>query len=283
MPHEVLVEGFLRHVDEFTFLAGNLAAAHLNGCYSHLLGVTRRVETEHIFNGGVAFPMIVTEKDDVQSLHLFGYLLRGVLVVLVGDDTTVPTTMEQSDDDICLLLFAQDLHPALRTGHHLFETHTRPEVLVQPVGNGGSQHAENSYAYALAFNDNIWLDIGFAALQVDDVRTDDGTVKFLNPFVVNLMSNLHVVVAESLGVVFHVIDDLSGNIGFVGGHEIGVVAGGLTLQDVTILKENQPIAHLLALALEVTAHTGHCTAHVAALGEIIGKERSVNVGCLHDA
>ena len=100
---------------------------------------------------------------------------------------------------------------------------------MQPVGNGGSQHAENGNAYALAFNDKVRVDIGLASLRIDDICTEGGAVEFLDPFVVNLVTNLHVVITECLGVVLQVVDDFSGNIGFVGGHKISIIAGGLTL------------------------------------------------------
>ena len=283
VAHKILVDVFFGHVDEFSFLADHLAVAHLDGDAGYLLGIAGGVKTECAVDGDLTLGVVVTEEDDVQSFHLLGDFLGGVLVVAVGDDASVPATVEEPDDDVGLLLFTQDFHPFAGARNHLFETHARPQVLVQPVGNGGCQHAEDGDAHALALQHQVGLDVGLAAFQVDDVRTEDGAVQFLDPLVVHLVADLDVVVAEGLGVVLQVVHHLGSDVGLVGGHEVGVVAGGLALQDVAVLKENQPVAHLLALALDVTAHAGHRARHGTALGEVVGKECSVDVGRLHDA
>ena len=50
------------------------------------------------------------------------------------------------------------------------------------------------------------------------------------------MAGLYVVVAEGLGIVLHIVNHLGGNVGPVSSDEVGEVAGGLSLQDVAIVK-----------------------------------------------
>ena len=52
------------------------------------------------------------------------------------------------------------------------------------------------------------------------------------------MTRLHVVVAEGLGVVVHIVDDLGGNVLEVGLDEVVVVACRLSLKYVAVVKQN---------------------------------------------
>ena len=92
------------------------------------------------------------------------------------------------------------------------------------------------------------------------------------------MTCLYVVVAKGLGVVLQVVDNLCGDIRLVSLDKISLVAGGLSLQNVAILQQDDVVAIALALALEVGADTCHCPLHGTALGEVVRKESSVHIG-----
>ena len=97
------------------------------------------------------------------------------------------------------------------------------------------------------------------------------------------MTRLYVVVAKGLGVVLHVVDDLCGNIGFFRLDEVGIVACWLSLQNVAILQQDDVVAIALALALDIRTDTSHRSLHGTTLGEVVRKERSVNVGGLYQS
>ena len=91
------------------------------------------------------------------------------------------------------------------------------------------------------------------------------------------MTRFHIVVAEGLGIVLQVVDDLCSDVGFVSLDVVGIIAGGLSLQNVAIVQQNQAVAVGLALALEVGADTRHRSLHRAALREVIWEESPVDV------
>ena len=149
MTHIGFVNVLTSHVDDVTLLLHNLTFHfslllfhfHLNRRLCHLDGIARRVEAEHTIGGRVVLRMVVAEEDDVETVHLFRNLTGSILVVLGSHDTTVPTTMKETYDDVGLLLFLQQLHPFAGTANHFLKPHTTPHRLMKPVGNGRCQHA----------------------------------------------------------------------------------------------------------------------------------------------
>ena len=96
------------------------------------------------------------------------------------------------------------------------------------------------------------------------------------------MPRLDIVVAEGLSVVAEVVYDLGGHVGAVGLHVVVVVAGGLSLQYVAVVQQDEVLAVLCALLLDVGTDACHRTLHGAALDEVVGEEDSVHVGGLNE-
>ena len=140
MRHELLVDGFASHIDNLALFADNLAVAYLDGCLRYFDSIARGIQTECAVDGGVALSMIVTKEDDVETGYRLGHLSGDVFLVVGGDDTAFPATMEESYDDVGFLLLLQHLEPLAGTLDHLFKVQTSPQTLVEPVGNGWCQH-----------------------------------------------------------------------------------------------------------------------------------------------
>ena len=141
MSDVLLVDGFVPYINDFSFLADYLAVTNLNGCLCYFECVARRVHAERVVDSGVALGMVVTEEDDVEALYGLRHLPGNIFLVGGGDNAAIPSAMEKSDDDICLLLLLQNLQPVAGGLEHLVEAQARPQALVQPVGNGGREHA----------------------------------------------------------------------------------------------------------------------------------------------
>ena len=76
-------------------------------------------------------------------------------------------------------------------------------------------------------------------------------MQFPDPLVIDGMACLYVVIAERLGIVFQIVDNLSGNVRTVGLHVVGVVARRLTLQDVAVLQQDEVSAIAATLLFDV--------------------------------
>ena len=73
------------------------------------------------------------------------------------------------------------------------------------------------------------------------------------------MPCLHIVVADSLGIVFHVVDDFCGNVFFVLGNIVRPITGWLSLKDITIVNEQDVFTILLAQFVDIRVDANHCT------------------------
>ena len=97
------------------------------------------------------------------------------------------------------------------------------------------------------------------------------------------MSRLYVVVAKVLGVVLQVVDNLCGNIRRVSLNIVGIVARGLSLQDVAVVQQDDVVAVALALTLEVGADSCHRTRHRTAFSKVVWEEGTMDVRCFYQS
>ncbi len=130
--------------------------------------------------------------------------------------------------------------------------------------------------------DVLHAGLAVLALLLDDVGPEQGAAHLANPLVVDLVAGLHVVVAHGLGVVAHVVDDAGREVLVVGHDVVRPVDAGLPLQDVAVVDEQQSVAVLLPLSVDVGAGPGERSLQWALLHEVVGEEVAVYVARLDD-
>ena len=225
-------------------------------CICHADGIVGRIETNHllalIIGDGLAMAgMVVTEEYQVESRNLLCHLQCCIFLVFLGLDAAVPTTMEETDYNIRVFLLLQLLHPVLGRSHHVFKAETAPEVFCQPVRDGRSEHTEDGNLHTLTVEDDIRFDVRSLGLGVDDVGTDHRTVEFLDPLVVNRMACLNVVITKGLCVILQVVYHIRCHVSFLRGDVIIIVAGRLSLQDISVFQQDEIILVGLAERIHV--------------------------------
>ena len=181
------------------------------------------------------YDVVVSEEDDVETRHLLGHLCREVLFALRGADAAVLAAVEESDEYVRLLLLVDIVYPLAGTGHHVLKLQSAPHRLFQPEGDGGRNHAQHGHLCLAYFVNRVGGQVGQSRLFHQDVGTQKRTTHFANPFVVDGVPRLHVVVAHGLHIILHVVDDLGGYVRLFRLYEVGIVAGGLSLQDVAVV------------------------------------------------
>ena len=167
--------------------------------------------------------------------------------------------MEQADNQVWLLVLLHVSDPFAGTGRHLLELHALPYLLVQPTGNSGRQHADDAYLHTVLYMDAVRfhavIDVGRISLAVlasllHDVGAYHRTAHLTNPFVVHLVSGFHVMVAEGLYIVLHVVDHPGGQVLLVRRYEVCPVRAGLALQNVAVVYQQQVLAIFLPLPVD---------------------------------
>ena len=182
-----------------------------------------------------------------------------------------------------MLHLLQVLDPLLGTADHLLKLQPLPQRLVQPVGDGRRQHADNAYLDALAVENGVGLHVGILGLAVNDVGAEGWTSHFANPLVVHLVARLDVVVTHRLCVEVHVVDDAGGYVLPLGHDEVRPVAGWLSLQNVAIVNEQQVLAVFAAQLLDVCVDANQRALQGLFLHEVIREEMPVDVAGLYDS
>ena len=208
-------------------------------CICHADGIVGRVETNHllalIIGDGLAMAgMVVTEEYQVESRNLLCHLLCCIFLVFFGLDASVPTAMEETDHNIRVFLLLQLFHPVLGRSHHVLKAETAPEVFCQPVRDGRSNHAQDGNLHTL-----------------DDVGTDHRTVEFLDPLVVNRMTGLNIVITKGLCVILQVVYHICCHVSFLCSDVVVIIAGRLSLQDISVFQQDEIILVGLAERIHV--------------------------------
>ena len=225
-------------------------------CICHADGIVGRVETNHllalIIGDGLAMAgMVVTEEYQIESRNLLCHLLCCIFLVFLGLDAAVPTAMEETDHNIRVFLLLQLLHPVLGRSYHVLKAETAPEVFCQPVRDGRSNHAQDGNLHTLAVEDDIRFHVRSLGLGVDDIGTDHRTVEFLDPLVVNRMTGLNVVITKGLCVILQVVYHICCHVSFLRSDIIIIVAGRLSLQDISVFQQDEIILVGLAERIHV--------------------------------
>ena len=291
MVHKFVVDRQVGHIHELPLALLDAPAAlllhQLQVGLRHRHGVVGRVEARHQFALAVGYRVgvacvVVTEEHHVEARHLTRHGQRRILLVVGRRNAAVLARVEQSDDDVGLLLLLHHAHPLARRAHHLLEAKPAPQVLAQPVGDGGREQADDCDARAATLQDGVGLEVGLVGLGVDDVGAQDGAVGGAHPFVVDPMARLHVVVANGLRVIAEVVDDLCRDVGAGRVHIVGIIVYGLALEDVAIVEQDDVLAMLAAQLVDVCGHTSQRPSLGLAVDEVVGEEATVHVAGLNE-
>ena len=199
--------------------------------------------------------------------------------------------MEETKDQVGFLVLLNVFHPFTGTTDHLLKLDTFPDRLVQPVWNGRGKHTDHTDLHAVFHMYGVGLQTGIDALGISlsvltflfhDVGTQQRTTHLTDPLVIHLVTRLYIVVAYGLGIILHVVDHSCGQILVFGHHIIGPIHTGLSLQDITVINEQQVVAALLTLAVDIRVGTGQSPPERPALHEVPREEMSVNITGLND-
>ena len=144
--------------------------------------------------------------------------------------------MEQPYDNIRFFVSLDDGHPFLCARDHFFKSESAPQALVQPVRYGRSQHAEYGYFDTCTVEYGVWFKVRSVGVCVCHVCPQHRTFRFLYPLVIDGMPGFHIMVSDGLGIIFHIVDDTCGDVGLLWIHEVAVIAGRLSLQDITVVQ-----------------------------------------------
>ena len=214
------------------------------------MGVARRVDDVDVLSacgyGCFSQTMVVPAEYKVDAGDASCRLERGVLVSRVACDSAFEARMEEADDDVCLLRLADMGDPFACRCDDVEECHALPQRFVEPIRDCRGEHSYEGYARSVDFANGIRLETGPQCGCVDDVGRKDFAVDLAHVFVVNGTACLDVVVAYRLNVVAHVVQYLGGYVGQRRVYVVGVVAGGLSLQHIAAVDEQQSPAILLA-------------------------------------
>ena len=251
----LLVDFLVGHVDDFArdILLGELAVLIGKSYFglSHILDITAGIDAKNLTTILVGNPlimnlMVVSEEDNVEAWNLLGYSLCGILFIVGCLDAAIESGVEKTEEQVGLLDILNILHPLTGALHHILELHTFPDGVVEPVGNGGGKHAQHHNLDAIdlmngirlqSVVDMLGMSLSILEFFLHDVGTQKGATHFANPLVVNLMARLDIVITHSLGIILHIVDDLSSKVLILGHDIIGPIYTGLTLQNVAIVDE----------------------------------------------
>ena len=198
--------------------------------------------------------------------------------------------MEQTYQQVGLLLFLDVFHPFAGTCRHLLELHTLPYLLVQPTGNGRCQHAYDAYLHTVSDKGSVGLQVAVdvpwhslvrLAALLYDVGAQQRTAYLAHPLVVHLMARLHVVVANGFNIIFHVVDDAGSQIHLVRRYEVRPVHAGLSLHNVAIVYQQQVLPILLAFLFNIGISASQRPVDGLTLHEVPWKEIAMHVTRLY--
>ena len=199
------------HIHDASLLLGyaplSVPLHELDRGQGHLARVVGRVQADYLLALAVLHhrlvrPVVVSEEYDVKSRHLLGHPSRGVLRIVLRHDAAVPSRVEEADDHVRMLPILHLLDGSPCRGHHVVEAQSAPQILLQPTGDGWRDHADDRHLHlAVLAQHAIGQGVGLSRLRVDDVGSQNWRVALPDPFVIDPVARLHVVVAQRLCVI----------------------------------------------------------------------------------
>ena len=157
--------------------------------------------------------------------------------------------MEKTEDEVGALYFFDILDPFLSTTGHLLKFNAFPDILSEPVGNGGREHADDGNLHTINIMDGVRLQTIVDILRIgrtiragiDDVGTEQRTTYLAYPLVIYFVTRFDVVVTYRLCIVVHVVDDLCCQVLVLWHYIVRPIYTGLALKDVTIVDEQEMV------------------------------------------
>ena len=160
--------------------------------------------------------VIMTKENKVKTRNLTRYYQRCILHSAIGDDTAFSATMEQTNDNVWFLVLLYIFHPFASCFNHIIETHTAPNLWLQPVRNSWCEHTDNSYLNTIFVQNSIRLHIRLVSLGVNNIGTKHRTLHLTNPFVEHSVSWFNIMVTHALCIIVKIVNYLSSNILILG-------------------------------------------------------------------
>ena len=198
LPFDVLalhlsIFQFQGHIDirQYNSIAGRIDNQHrISGYIHHLL----------TFAG-----MIVSHQYNIESRHILRYVKRSILIVFARHFESLLSGMKQSDHQIRILFFTDNLHPFACRLFHIVETQAFPQIFRKPCRDGRSNHTQYHNLHAITFQHLIRSQMGFSRRRINDVGTQHREVTSGYPTVEHSTSRFHIMVPHITGIIFHEI------------------------------------------------------------------------------
>ena len=96
------------------------------------------------------------------------------------------------------------------------------------------------------------------------------------------MARFNVVIAYGLRIISQFVEHARCHVWLLGCHEIAVITGGLTLQHISPIEQQQPFSVACTLGFDVACSPRKTSCARLSLNEIIRKKAAVNVGCVEN-
>ena len=96
------------------------------------------------------------------------------------------------------------------------------------------------------------------------------------------MACFNVVIAYDLRIISQFVEHARCHVGLLWCHEIAVITGGLTLQHISPIKQQQPFPVVYTLGFDVACSPRKTACARLSLNKIIRKKAAVNVSCVEN-
>ena len=161
------------------------------------------------------------------------------------------------------------------------------------MGNGWREHTEDDDLHTFDIVNGVGLQTavnscrtavqqrGIGLVLPDDVGPQKRAPHLTYPLVVDLMPGLYVVVSDGLGIVLHVVHNRCGKVLVLRHDVVRPVDTRLALQNVAVVDEQQVVAVLLTLLLDIGVHAYKRSLQGLLLHKIVGKEVPMHVAGLN--
>ena len=90
-------------------------------------------------------------------------------------------------------------------------------------------------------------------------------------------------VAEGFGIVFHVIEYVRSHVACLGIDVVVIVAGGLSLQQVAIVEQDESVVVFLSQRVDIRLHPSQRTRLVLVFDKVVWEESAVNVAGFYNS
>ena len=227
--------------------------------------------------------MVVPKDDGIEAWHLASHLFRSVLRVTVGSDASIDAGMEYTDNDVRLLFFLHVGNPLTGRGLDVNKLQFAPQFARKPVGDGRSEHADESNLHTVALNDFIRRNEIMVCTLYHNVGAQDREVSIEDVALVSGAAGFYFVVAKGADFAAHVVEHLVCEVDVRYGNGVIVIRCGLPLNDVAVIDIDEAVAPRGTLLAQIALHPRQAASGWTVGYKIVRIEIGVNVRCADDA